>query len=132
MKAPKEMPEPGKIPTYDELKKLTYLNACVKEMLRLIPIVPFIERVVAEDDNILGYDIPKGTHVVISPAVLHKLKSVYGDDAEEYVPERWIDPSTMADDSKINTKYVTPDMNWAYSPFMTGPRNCIGSKIRIN
>ncbi|KAF8949002.1 hypothetical protein BGZ46_005247 [Entomortierella lignicola] len=124
-------PEAGKIPSYDALNALPYLNASVKELLRYIPPVPMTSRVSTEDDNILGYDIPKGTPVFISPATLHKLKSVYGEDAEEFKPERWIDPSTLPDGLTTETKFVTPDMHWAYQPFLTGPRNCIGSKFAL-
>ncbi|KAG0002081.1 hypothetical protein BGZ80_006027, partial [Entomortierella chlamydospora] len=101
------------------------------ELLRYIPPVPMTSRVAAQDDNILGYDIPKGTQIFIAPATLHKLKSVYGEDAEEFNPERWIDPATSPDGLKTNTKFVTPDMHWAYQPFLTGPRSCIGSKFAL-
>jgi cytochrome P450 len=115
--------------SYDTLNALPYLNACVKELLRFIPPVPNISRVAAHDDKILGYDIPKGTHIVLSAAALHKLKSVYGDDAEEFKPERWMDPTTLTEEQRGTTKFVTSDMSWAYIPFLTGPRNCIGSKF---
>jgi cytochrome P450 len=114
---------------YDTLNGLPYLNACVKELLRFIPPVPTTSRVAAEDDSILGYDIPKGTQVFLSPAALHKLKSVYGEDAEEFKPERWMDPTTLTEEQRGSTKFVTSDMSWAYVPFLTGPRNCIGSKF---
>ncbi|KAF9903682.1 hypothetical protein EC991_003457 [Linnemannia zychae] len=114
---------------YDTLNALPYLNACVKELLRFIPPVPTTSRVASEDDNILGYDIPKGTQVFLAPAALHKLKSVYGEDAEEFKPERWMDPATLTEEQRKSTKFVTSDMSWAYQPFITGPRNCIGSKF---
>ncbi|KAF9965356.1 hypothetical protein BGZ70_004998 [Mortierella alpina] len=123
-------PAEGKTLSYDALNALPYLNACVKELLRFVSPVPTTSRVAAEDDTILGYDIPKGTQVFLSPAALHKLKSVFGEDAEEFKPERWMDPSKMAD-SQTNTKFVTSDMNWAYVPFLVGPRNCIGSKFAL-
>ncbi|KAF8936316.1 hypothetical protein BGZ47_009563 [Haplosporangium gracile] len=115
--------------TYDTLNTLPYLNACVKELLRFIPPVPTTSRVAAEDDTILGYDIPKGTQVFLSPAALHKLKSVFGEDAEEFKPERWMDPATLTEEQRQSTKFVTSEMSWAYVPFLTGPRNCIGSKF---
>ncbi|KAG0274792.1 hypothetical protein BGZ95_009460 [Linnemannia exigua] len=114
---------------YDSLNALPYLNACVKELLRFIPPVPNTSRVASRDDTILGYEIPKGTQVFLSSAALHKLKSVYGEDAEEFKPERWMDPSTLAEEQRASTKFVTPDMSWAYQPFLSGPRNCIGSKF---
>ncbi|KAF9577455.1 hypothetical protein BGW38_007324 [Lunasporangiospora selenospora] len=134
-------PSKDKPLSYDTLNALPYLNACVKELLRYIPPVPTVSRVASEDDVILGYQIPKDTQVFISPAALHKLKSVYGEDADEFKPERWLDPSlastaeTLAllgnEKEAAATKLVTPDMAWAYLPFMTGPRNCIGSKFAL-
>ncbi|KAF9093150.1 hypothetical protein BGX27_001655 [Mortierella sp. AM989] len=124
-------PEAGKTPSFEALNSLPYLNACVKEMFRFIPPVPVIGRIAAQSDTILGYDIPKGTAVIMAPATLHKLKSVFGEDAEEFKPERWIDPATLADGLKTKTKFVTPDMHWAYQPFLMGPRNCIGSKFAL-
>ncbi|KAF9088845.1 hypothetical protein BGX29_012357 [Mortierella sp. GBA35] len=115
--------------TYDNLNVLPYLSACVKELLRFIPPVPTTSRVATEDDTILGYDIPKGTQVFISPAALHKLKDVFGEDAEEFKPERWMDPASLTEEQRKSTKFVTSEMSWAYQPFLTGPRNCIGSKF---
>ncbi|KAF9093149.1 hypothetical protein BGX27_001654 [Mortierella sp. AM989] len=124
-------PEAGKTPSYEALNALPYLNACIKETLRLWPPVPVNSRYTAQDDNILGYDIPKGTPVYIATAAMHRLKSVYGEDAEEFNPERWIDPAMLADGLKTKTKFVTPDMHWAYLPFLFGPRSCIGSKFAL-
>ncbi|KAF9194121.1 hypothetical protein BGZ51_001100 [Haplosporangium sp. Z 767] len=124
-------PSDDKMLSYDELNALPYLNACVKELLRFIPPVPTTTRVASQDDTILGYDIPKGTQIFLSPAVLHKLKSVFGEDADEFKPERWMDPATVPEEIKAKTKFVTPDMSWAYSPFLSGPRNCIGSKFAL-
>jgi cytochrome P450 len=122
--------EDNKCPlSYDALNALPYLNACVKELLRFIPPVPNTSRVATHDDKILGYDIPKGTHIVLSAAAWHKLKSVYGEDAEEFKPERWMDPSSFSEEEQKSIKFVTPDMTWAYIPFLTRPRNCIGSKF---
>ncbi|KAG0328665.1 hypothetical protein BG000_000364 [Podila horticola] len=121
--------------TYDALASLPYLGACVKELLRYIPPVPTTSRVAVVDDTILGYDIPKGTQVFMSPAALHKLKSVFGEDAEEFKPERWLDRDTAAaisgEEVAAKTTYVTAEMNWAYQPFLSGPRNCIGSKFAL-
>ncbi|KAG0271744.1 hypothetical protein BGZ95_000399 [Linnemannia exigua] len=117
--------------SYDSLHALPYLNVCIKELLRVIPPVPATTRVASQDDVILGYHIPKGTEIYLSPATLHKLKSVWGEDAEEFKPERWMDPSSLTEEQRRNTRTVTPDMLWAYLPFLTGPRNCIGSKLSL-
>ncbi|KAF9107234.1 hypothetical protein BGX29_006920 [Mortierella sp. GBA35] len=117
--------------TYDSLDALPYLNACVKELLRYICPAHITSRVATEEDNILGYDIPKGTHIYLSTAALHKLKHVFGEDAEEFKPEQWMDPKLLTEEERCRTKFVTSDMSWTYIPFFLGPRNCIGSKFAV-
>ncbi|KAF9107238.1 hypothetical protein BGX29_006924 [Mortierella sp. GBA35] len=115
--------------TFDSLNALPYLSACIKELLRITPPIHTTSRVASEDDTILGYYIPKGTQIYLSAAALHKLKSVYGEDVEEFKTERWMDPKLLMEQERRSTKFVTSDMNWAYIPFLTGPRNCIRSKF---
>lgn len=50
---------------------------------------------------------------------LHRRKDLYGDDAEEFVPERW-----------DSTKRKQPP-SWAYIPFNGGPRICIGQQYAL-
>ncbi|KAF9978582.1 hypothetical protein BGZ73_001755 [Actinomortierella ambigua] len=114
--------------TYDSLSSLPLLTAFVKEVLRFIPPVPTTSRVASKDDNLHGYMIPKGTQVFMSPAALHKLKAVWGPDADDFKPERWMDAETA---KAAHTTMVTPEMSWAYQPFLSGPRNCIGSKFAL-
>ncbi|KAG0043828.1 hypothetical protein BGZ83_010993 [Gryganskiella cystojenkinii] len=120
--------------TYDGIHALPYLNACVKEILRCHPPVPATSRVAARDDEILGYFIPEGTTVIMPLIAIHRMKSVWGEDADEFKPERWMDPETVAkEDPELasRTKFVTPEMTWAYQPFITGPRNCPGTKFAL-
>ncbi|KAF9930077.1 hypothetical protein FBU30_000914 [Linnemannia zychae] len=95
------------------------------------PPIPNNSRVATQDDEILGYHIPKGTEIWISPAALHVHKGVFGEDADEFKPERWMDPLKLTEEQRRTTKTVTSDMLWAYMPFMIGPHNCIGSKLAL-
>ncbi|KAF9162760.1 hypothetical protein DFQ26_003249 [Actinomortierella ambigua] len=113
---------------YDSLSSLPLLTAFVKEVLRFIPPVPTTSRVSTKDDNLMGYFIPKGTQVFMSPAALHRLKTVWGPDAGDFKPERWMDAEAA---KAAHTTMVTPEMSWAYQPFLSGPRNCIGSKFAL-
>ncbi|KAF9433424.1 hypothetical protein BGZ76_009482 [Entomortierella beljakovae] len=105
--------------TYDALTSLPYFSAFVKELLRFVPPVSQVLRVAAKDDVILGYRIPKGTDVVVAPSLLHKMKNVWGPDADEFKPERWMGENAML------------EKNWAYIPFLGGPRYCIGAKLAL-
>ncbi|KAH7043506.1 cytochrome P450 [Linnemannia elongata] len=91
---------------YEALQALPYLNICIKELFRFIPPVPYTTRVASQDDNILGYDIPKGTEIQLCTATLHKLKSVWGEDAEEFKPERWMDPSSFSEEDQQSINFL--------------------------
>ena len=56
----------------------------------------------------------------IAISVLHRLPSIWCPTADEFKPNRWLDPSL--------TKNVT---NLNYLPFLTGTRSCIGSKVAL-
>src|ERR1043165_6106649 len=49
---------------------------------------------------------------------LHRLPSIWGPTADDFVPKRWLDPASI--------KNVT---NYNYMPFSTGVRSCIGNKL---
>ncbi|KAG0048017.1 hypothetical protein BGZ83_006961 [Gryganskiella cystojenkinii] len=119
--------------TYDEINALPFLNACVKELLRCYPPVPASSRVAAKDDVILGYKIPKGTTVRLSMRAIQRLKSVWGEDADVFKPERWLNSERVEQEDPLTSKttFVSPEMNWAYLPFLEGPRTCPGSKLAL-
>ncbi|KAK4692044.1 hypothetical protein P7C71_g5080, partial [Lecanoromycetidae sp. Uapishka_2] len=119
----------GAIPSFEELKQLKYLRALLNESLRLHPVVPENSRQ-AEVDTCLpvggGPDgkspvfIEKGKYVLWSAYAMHRRKDLFGDDAEEFKPERWLD------DSQSGEKGLR--VGWEYLPFNGGPRICIGRK----
>ncbi|RHZ54763.1 hypothetical protein Glove_423g70 [Diversispora epigaea] len=120
-----EFPDPNFIPTFDQINKLEYLNAVVKETLRVDPPAPVVLRVSNKDDFINDYFIPKGTIITIPINAIHKLPSIWGPDSNEFKPSRWLDPNISSPDSKINS-------NYSWIPFLTGARSCIGSKMALN
>lgn len=67
----------------------------IKEALRIHPGVAFpLERYVPlEGATICDYKLPAGTNVSINPAVIHMDKGTYGEDADQFRPERWIEAS---------------------------------------
>lgn len=80
-------------PRYSEVRNLPYLDACVQEGIRMHPpfALPF-ERVVPKGGvEILGHFLPAGTVVGGSPYVVNRHKGTFGDDAEFWRPERWLE-----------------------------------------
>ncbi|KAG0083662.1 hypothetical protein BGZ93_001673, partial [Podila epicladia] len=89
--------------------------------LRLYPAVPFNIKTCLEDDVLPnGYFIPKGSLVVHSSYVTHRMKEYWGDDAEEFDPDRW---------GPERVKIVRPFM---FFPFHAGPRICLGQNFAYN
>ncbi|KAL8999894.1 MAG: hypothetical protein Q9169_001299 [Polycauliona sp. 2 TL-2023] len=90
----------GKHPTLDELKGLKYLSSCLNETLRLYPIVQGTSRVATKDlvlptgggdDARSPVFVSAGTLVIFHMAALHKRKDLWGEDADDFRPERWQD-----------------------------------------
>lgn len=87
---------------YSEGAKLEYLNAVVTEALRAHAATGFVlEREVPEGGvTISGTFIPAGTIVGINSWVMHANKQVYGEDAEDFRPERWFDSAERVREMK--------------------------------
>ncbi|KAJ8915088.1 hypothetical protein NQ315_014343 [Exocentrus adspersus] len=109
----------NKLPTYNDLMDMKFMERCIKECLRLYPSVPFIGRVTGEDiKTCTGYTIPKGTDINIYIFDLHRLPQ-YWKDPEKFDPDRFL-PENIANRHPF-----------AYLPFSAGSRNCIGQRFAI-
>lgn len=120
----------GESPTFEKLKDMKYLRAVLNESLRLYPVVPENDRQ-AEVDTVLpvggGKDgkspvfVAKGQIVHWSLYTMHRRKDLYGEDAECFIPERWLDRG-----EKKGLR-----VGWEYLPFNGGPRICIGRRFAL-
>ncbi|KAK7676944.1 hypothetical protein QCA50_020062 [Cerrena zonata] len=127
----------GDIP-HDELMALPYLDAVCRETLRLYPPVTFIMREARKDavlplsQPITGMDgqmmseihVPKATTIVIGIRASNLSRAVWGKDAKEWKPERWL--------GKMPEEVVDARIPGVYSNVMTfsgGGRSCIGFKF---
>lgn len=110
-------------PTVDQLQSLVYLDASIKESLRLFPVVPANGRQ-ANRDVVLsdGTCIPKGTNVCFHSYVLARMEWVWGADAKQFNPERWIDPETGKPIQVSQFKF---------NVFLAGPRVCLGMNLAL-
>jgi cytochrome P450 len=77
------------------LDRLPYLHAVCSETLRLHPPVRITRRETAKDTTILGQFIPKGSDIVICPLAINRSKAIWGEDAQEFNPERWMGPGRV-------------------------------------
>jgi len=123
---------------HDTLVGLPYLDAVVREVLRLYPpVAPFIFRKAAADAvlplsvPITGVDetvmrsitVPKGTSIYISVAAANHNKEIWGEDALQFRPERWTHGKTDSVLTKLPGVYANT------MTFSGGGRSCIGFKF---
>lgn len=97
---------------YEHLERLTYLRACFDEAQRF-QAAPGNIRTATQDDEIGGYFVPAGSHVMISPYGLHR------------DPRFWNDPGVFEPMRFLND---TINRN-AFIPFNVGPRKCMGTRM---
>ncbi|KAL6608224.1 hypothetical protein ACP70R_041287 [Stipagrostis hirtigluma subsp. patula] len=106
--------------TEDDLVDIKYVKLIIKETLRLHPVLPLlIARVCRETCNIMGYDVPEGAVVLINSWAISRDPKIWGDDAEEFRPERFADGDTAAGVDLNGTHYE-------FTPFGAGRRICPG------
>lgn len=118
-KAQKEVDDIGRI-TRDSLAKMPYIDACLKETLRLQPTAPMFSVTNEEDVQMPGgYVIKGGETVMIDLHSMQNDPKVWGDDADLFKPERMLDGKFEA----------LPKNSW--KPFGHGARSCIGRAFAI-
>lgn len=106
-----------------EIDRLPYLNAFLNETMRIFPPVPLTLREAAHDTTIQGHFIPKETTIVICPWAINTSEHMWGPDAKEFKPERWLGAG------RANTGGA--ESNYALTTFLHGPRSCIGKQFAL-
>ncbi|KAL4881002.1 cytochrome P450 [Aspergillus karnatakaensis] len=112
--------------SYNEATKLPYLFACIKEGIRMHPItgVSFPRHAPASGCEVAGHWIPGGTRIGANPCTMHFDKSVFGDDADVFRPERWLQGVEVGGrDAKEMERYIMQ--------FGMGSRTCLGKNISM-
>ncbi|KAF9956549.1 hypothetical protein BGZ72_002683 [Mortierella alpina] len=106
----------GGLPTYESTKQQKYAEACFHEALRLYPSVPKNLKTCVEDDVLPGgIKVYKGDRVAWSSYAMGRSSAVWGPDAKEYKPERW-----MNGEKPSSSKFIS---------FHHGPRTCLGQQF---
>lgn len=106
----------------DSLNSIPYMRACLKEALRMNPVVAGTGRSLGQDLVINGYQVPKDTSVIMGAIVLQKSEK-YFKQCDQFLPERWLKNS----ENDLITK--CPGSKFVYIPFGFGPRSCIGRRF---
>ncbi|XP_039496667.1 probable cytochrome P450 4s3 [Drosophila santomea] len=100
-----------------EKESMPYLEAVIKETLRIYPSVPFFSRKVLEDLEVGKLTVPKGASISCLIYMLHRDPKNF-PDPERFDPDRFL----------LNEKQMHP---FAFAAFSAGPRNCIGQKFAM-
>lgn len=124
-------------PCYDDyLSRLPYLDAVLRETLRLYPALAYMERVATKDDiiplrqpiilpggvNLNEVEVKAGQTVLIPIIAIHRLDSIW-KDADTFRPERWFEKLPLSE---------LLCSGWSNSlAFSDGPRSCIGLRLAI-
>ncbi|XP_052145233.1 trimethyltridecatetraene synthase-like isoform X1 [Oryza glaberrima] len=118
----------------DDIPNLPYLDAVVKESMRLHPVVPLLVPRVSREDaySVSGagdggaaasYDIPAGTRVLVNVWAIGRDPAVWGDAAEEFRPERFAGGEHGGVDVK--------GQDFELLPFGSGRRMCPGMGLGL-
>jgi cytochrome P450 len=87
-----------RVVAFEHAQQLSYLQACIKEALRVFGPVPMgLPRVAPKGGLTIGdRTFPAGTILSINPWVMHYSKEIWGPDAHEFNPDRWLSESAAA------------------------------------
>ncbi|HEV2549417.1 MAG TPA: cytochrome P450 [Stellaceae bacterium] len=109
----------GRAPTFEDIPNLPYTRMVIQEGMRLYPPVHTLSwRQATADDDVCGRRIPKGSIVWVVPWALHRNPTLW-ENPERFDPMRF-SPERNASRSRF-----------AYLPFSTGPRVCVGATLAM-
>ncbi|CAD7077461.1 unnamed protein product [Hermetia illucens] len=119
----KILPEKDSPLTPQNMSNLPYLRACIKEAMRVLPVLTTNFRQAGQDLVLKGYKIPKGTEVVLQSAFIQVDEDLY-THAKKFIPERWL----RGEDSELS-KEAKSVSSFTFLPFGFGPRMCVGRRF---
>lgn len=103
----------------EDVAKLSYTEMVLNETMRLFPPVHRVYRIITQPTKLTNCTLPVGTNCVIPIYWLNRLKKVWGDDCDQFDPERFSAEQCQQRDPIY------------FMPFLAGPRNCLGHKYAM-
>lgn len=139
--------------SFDGLANLPYLNACLRETMRIYPAVPIGSlRVVPQGGHaVAGRWLPGGTRVMVSQWASYRNETNFRDEGV-FAPERWLGGGEIGEEEGEEQQqqqqqeagdrgggnkkkggggdpYYAGDARGVHQPFSFGPRNCLGKSM---
>ncbi|KAI3756853.1 hypothetical protein L1987_56676 [Smallanthus sonchifolius] len=104
----------------DALDKMQYLQAALAETIRLYPALPLDPKICFSDDVLPdGCMVKKGDMISYLPYAMGRMKFIWGDDALDFKPERWLDDNGC----------FRSESPFKFTAFQAGPRTCLGREF---
>jgi len=122
---------------WDDIKRMPYLSAVITEQLRLWPpLIGVPPRTMTEDTTLGGLRIPAGTDVAIYGLAMHRRTSHWGEDAEEFRPERFLEGDSDGGSNLIKNPMLPSPLppgvpDEAFLAFGGGVRPCIARPLAM-
>lgn len=115
----RELKHSEEVPLYADVVELPYLQAVISESLRYhsTSSIGLPRSIPPGGATVAGKFFPEGTVVSVPAYTIHRDKSIFGSDAEEYNPDRWL----------TKRKELEP----YFIPFSHGPRACVGRNVAM-
>lgn len=119
---------PQRLPNFADMRSLPYIRACVKEMLRMNPILsPGIRHYADQDVVYKGHVIPKGTVLLANTAFLHYDPRRF-ENPFDFMPERYLGHGLYSSEYAAMSDPYKRD----HFTFSTGRRTCPGARLAEN
>jgi len=113
-----------RMPTLADAPSLPYVGAVIKETLRWRPVLPLgVPHAATEDDWYEGMFIPKGTICLANSWHCNRDRAVFGDDADDFRPERHLDEDGGLSSGPLETNQA------GHVSFGFGRRICVGKDL---
>eukprot|EP00898_Chlorokybus_atmophyticus_P004687 jgi/Chlat1/5219/Chrsp33S05189 len=109
----------GRLPSYEDVPHLPYLQQVLKETLRLFPPIPLMPRVARDADTLpSGHTLPAGDVVFMSCYAMGRSPSI------------WVEPE-LFDPERFSPENEAKRHKYAWLPFGAGPRMCLGASFAM-
>ncbi|CAA0815903.1 Cytochrome P450 72A15 [Striga hermonthica] len=107
-------------PNFDNLNRLKIVTMILNEVLRLYPPAPLLSRTPKKPVKLGNINLPVGVDLILLIGMLHNDPKIWGDDANEFKPERFSDGISGATKGQFS-----------FLPFGTGPKVCVGQHFAM-
>jgi cytochrome P450 len=114
--------------TSTDIDNMPYLNAVCSEVLRISSPVAQTVRVAMHNTTVNNQYIPRDTLLVLVPWATNTDTKLWGPDANDFKPERWLSPE-HGGTSATNAASGGATSNYAFMTFLHGPHSCIGASF---